>query len=388
MITRREFMESLAGAAGALGSLAPIVRCSRPVAAATGRSELLSLSLADVSAKAKTLYNRAFVLDCNTLASIGLATGTEEMQLLRAVRESGVSAVKSTLGGAGGTSAQAEADIAAADRLVQKHADLLHKVRVPADLDREGRLGVIYSFEAASPLEDKIERIEHFRRLGVLVMQLTYNRRTPFGAGCLDGDESNAGGLTELGRQAVARMNAIGVAVDLSHCNTRTTAEGIAASRKPPIFSHAGCRAIYRHPRSKEDREMKALADKGGVMGIYMLPFLTASPKQPALADYMDHLAYALKICGEDHIGVGSDVSFQPTTAGDLEAIRKDVEQRKAAGISAPGEDRPPYIPDLNTPRKMETIADAMLKRGYPSRVVEKVLGENFRRVFREIWIG
>jgi membrane dipeptidase len=269
---------------------------------------------------------------------------------------------------------------------MEKRADLFLNVRTPGDFERarkEQKLGVVYSFESANMLEDKIDRIEMFRGLGVRVMQLTYNRRTPFGVGCLDGDTD---GLTDLGRKAIAKMNEFGVALDLSHSNTKTTADGIAVSTKPPLITHAGCRAVYMHPRNKEDRELKALADKGGVVGIYMLPYLTASPKQPMLDDYMQHLEHALKICGEDHVGVGSDVPFFPVDASDLEEMKKATEKRKADGIAAPGEDRPTYIPDLNTPRKMELIADSLLKRGHKSGVVEKVMGANFKRVFGEIW--
>jgi membrane dipeptidase len=117
-----------------------------------------------------------------------------------------------------------------------------------------------------------------------------------------------------------------------------------------------------------------------------MLPYLTPSPKQPMLDDYMRHMAHALETCGEDHVGVGSDVPFGRVGQSDIEAMRRQVEERKAAGISAPGEDRPPYIPDLNVTYKMELVADGLLARGYPARVAEKVLGANFRRVFAEIW--
>ena len=120
-------------------------------------------------------------------------------------------------------------------------------------------------------------------------------------------------------------------------------------------------------------------------MGIYMLPYLTPSPKQPTLDDYMRHMDHALKTCGEDHVGVGSDVPLL-VEESDLESMRANVEQRKKAGISAPGEDRPAYIPDMNTPRKIEIITDALLKRGYSNRVVQKVIGGNFKRVFGEIW--
>ncbi len=372
MITRRQFTRTLGGAAAVL-ALNPIVG--------------LAADEAKVSAEAAKLYRDSFILDGNALASIGnLLRESNQDEVTKLVRESGVTALKSTLGGATGDFAMTVADIAAADQLMEKRADLFLKVRVATDLDRarkEQKVGVIYSFESAAMLEDKIERIESFRGLGVRVMQLTYNRRTPLGVGCLDGETD---GLTDLGRQAIAKMNELGVAVDLSHSNTKTTADGIAASAKPPLITHAGCRAIYLHPRNKEDRELKALADKGGVVGIYMLPYLTASPKQPMLDDYLQHLEHALKICGEDHVGIGSDVPFFHVDDSDLAQMKKAAEKRKADGVAAPGEDRPTYIPDLNTPRKIELIADALLKRGHKSAAIEKIMGANFKRVFGEIW--
>lgn len=335
---------------------------------------------------ADALYGKSFVLDCNGLASIGQMPPADQRDGIKTIRESGITVVKTTLGGATNNFEQTLADIAAADQFIEDWPDAVMQVRTAGDMTRaysQHKMGLIYSFESPTMLEGKLDRIDLFRHFGVRVMQLTYNRRSPFGVGCLDGDTE---GLTDLGRQAIAKMNALGVALDLSHSNTATTREGIAASKKPPIFSHAGCRAVYMHPRNKEDQDMKALADKGGVMGIYMLPYLTASPKQPLLEDYLRHMEHALKICGEDHVGVGSDVPLDTVKQQDIDAMRKEMADRKAAGIAAPGEDRVPYIPDLNTPRKMEIIAAALLKRGYSAAVVEKVLGSNFRRVFTDIW--
>jgi len=372
LITRREFTRTL-GSVAALATFAPFLAWAADEP--------------KISAEAAKLYRESFILDGNALASIGwLLARANPDEIMKMIRDSGVMAVKATLGGAMGDFAGTVADVAKADQLIEKRPEFFLKVRTVADLDRartEKKLGVIYSFESAAMLEDKIERIEVFRGLGVRVMQLNYNRRTPFGVGCLDGETD---GLTDLGRQAIAKMNELGVALDLSHSNTKTTAEGIAASTKPPLITHAGCRAVYQHPRNKEDRELKALADKGGVVGIYMLPYITPSPKQPMREDYLQHLEQALKVCGEDHVGIGSDVSFFEVGESDLAEMKKDTEKRKADGIAAPGEDRPTYIPDLNTPRKMELVADALLQRGHKPAVVEKILGGNFRRVFGEIW--
>lgn len=372
MITRRDFTKSLGGAV-AIAALNPILSSAAEEP--------------KVSPQAAKLYRESFILDCNALASIGEFLSQAHFEGIAAgIRESGVMTIKATLGGAIGDFAMAVADIASADQLIEKKPDLFFQIRTAADFDRarnEKKLGVIYSFESASMLEDKIERVETFRGLGVRVMQITYNRRTPLGVGCLDGETD---GLTDLGRQAIAKMNQVGVALDLSHANTKTTADGIATSTKPALITHAGCRAVYQHPRNKEDRELKALADKGGVIGIYMLPYLTASPKQPMLDDYLQHLEHALKVCGEDHVGVGSDVPFFEVDDQGLAEMKEALEKRKADGIAAPGEDRPTYIPDLNTTRKMELIANALLKRGHKATAVEKILGANFRRVFGEIW--
>src|SRR4029077_11386588 len=102
--------------------------------------------------------------------------------------------------------------------------------------------------------------------------------------------------------------NRLGIAVDLSHANAATTAQALQASAVPPIMSHAGCAAVLPHPRNKSDEQLRALAARGGAGGIYDLPYLTASPRQPTVDDYLQHLEHALKVVGEDHVGIGSDV--------------------------------------------------------------------------------
>lgn len=278
--------------------------------------------------------------------------------------------------------------IAFVEGLVESEPSHFLIVRGQKDLDRAketGKIGVILGFQHPQPIETDLKRVATFRRLGVRIMQLTYNKRGLFGDGCLE--RANAG-LSKLGRSAVARMNEMGVAVDLSHCGQRTTAEAIEASSAPVLITHTGCSAVHPHPRNKDDRELRALAGRGGVVGIYFMPYLVASPALPTRQDVIAHLDHALKVCGSDHVGIGSDgvLDTFPDTAEQRKAFAQDMANRKKLGIAAPEEDRPPFSPDLNTPKRMEIVAAELQKKGHPLEVVEKVMGKNFYRVLGEIW--
>jgi membrane dipeptidase len=261
-------------------------------------------------------------------------------------------------------------------------------VRQYSDIARakhEGKIGIMPGFQYTQFLEADPSRIETFRRLGVRIMQLTYNNRSNFGDGCL---EPGNAGLSKAGVAAVKKMNEIGVAIDLSHSGYRTTSEAIEASAKPVLITHSGCASIYAHPRNKPDEIMKALANKGGYFGVYLMPYLVASPTVPTREHVIDHVLRAIDVCGADHVGIGSDGSIQAValTPEQKKAFDEDIARRKQSGIGAPGEDRYPYVPDLSGPDHMEVIAAELQKRGQPSAVIEKVMGTNFQRVIGEIW--
>ncbi len=338
------------------------------------------------SQAATELYKRGLALDCNS------GPPWEEGRLplpqadLDMVRDSGIDLVKWSIGGTNADFAETVKEIAYAQQMIEVHPAYFRQVRVPADLRRDGKMGIILSFESVDMFAGNLVRFELFRNLGVRVMQLSYNRKSPYGAGVM---EPNGGGLSPLGREAVQKMNALGIAIDLSHANTQTTADTTMTSSKPVIMSHAGCAAVHPHPRNKTDDQLRSLAEKGGVVGIYDLPYLSASPRQPTVNDYMSHMEHALKVAGEEHVGVGSDVPIKPfdTSPKGMADFNRFEEQRQKSGLAAPEEDRPVYVVGLNIPRKIEVIADQLLKRGYPARVAEKVMGKNFARVFREIWM-
>jgi membrane dipeptidase len=131
------------------------------------------------------------------------------------------------------------------------------------------------------------------------------------------------------------------------------------------------------------------MADKGGVAGIYLMPFLTPG-RQPTTADVVAHIEHAVNVCGEDHVGIGSDLSITPHVVdeGYVKDHQAFVRRRQQLGIAAPGEDPSVYffVPELNTPRRLERIADALLARRHPASRVEKIIGGNFVRLLRDVW--
>jgi membrane dipeptidase len=305
------------------------------------------------------------------------------------VRASRLTALKLTIGGSHGTYAETQAELDAITRGIANSAGLYHQVRTLADLDagkRTGSVGVIYSFESVEMFEGKLARIAEFAAQGVRVMQLSYNRSSPFAAGVLAPQPSS--GLTTLGREAVARMNQLGVTVDVSHSDDASCLAVIAASRKPVVISHAGCTAVYRHPRNKSDAVLRALADRGGTIGIYGLSFISRGPAQQTLDDYLAHVRHALDVCGEDHVAIGSDAMLLPfdTSPESMQEWDKDIAERKASGVAAPEEGRPAYVEGLNRADRTTRIASALLERGIRERVVEKILGANLRRVLAATW--
>ncbi|MEX2150469.1 MAG: membrane dipeptidase [Steroidobacteraceae bacterium] len=309
-------------------------------------------------------------------------------------RNSGITCVHMTLLPVGTTPpdaafARAVLGIGEIEREIDRHPDALCRVRTAADIvaaKSAGRLGLIYGFQDGVAFETDLARLEEFHRLGIRIVQPTYNRRNLLGDGCLE--PANAG-LSKAGVEAIERMNELGILVDLSHCGRQTAADAIRHSKKPVAFTHTGSAALADHPRNRTDAELRAVADQGGVSGIYFMPFLSAG-RQPTAADVIRHLEHMIEVCGEDHVSIGTDGGL---SAEVVDQAFKDnhirfVRQRRAAGISAPAETEEGYLfaAELNTPRRLETLAEMLVSKGHSSTRVEKILGRNLLRVLSETW--
>ncbi len=314
---------------------------------------------------------------------------TDEMVQNAAV--SGITAVNVTVSGGGDDPDAAYAatleHLAYWQREVETHPEVLAVAASVAEIEAAkaaGKLALILGFQDTFMLGTDLARMDEFRGMGVPIVQLTYNLPNLVGQGCLSPDN---GGLTDFGRELVAHMATAGVLVDLSHCGQRTTAEAIAESPGPVSITHSGCAAVYQHPRSKQDAELRAMADKGGVIGIYTMPFL--NPEGPATADdFYRHIEHAVNVCGEDHVGIGTDNSITPTV--DDEAYRATLQgfadERQRLGIGAPREHELLFVPELNDPMRMSMVADGLLARGHGEARVAKILGGNWMRLFGEVW--
>lgn len=342
-------------------------------------------------------YERALVIDM--LATAGPFNVPDWLgkplapQMVENARRSGITAVNSTVSALGPTpEASFEGtvtNIAAWHHEFGAHPDTFMQIRTAADIRRakaERKLGAIFGFQDTTPYWDKIERVEMFHRLGVRIVQLTYNGANLVGDGCLVPEDR---GLKPYGREVIARLNALGSLVDLSHVGWETTRQAIDASTVPVAATHSGAAALTNVPRNKPDDILRKLANKGGVIGVFMMPFLRAQG-QPGKEDFLRHLNHCINTCGEDHVGIGSDLSITPLdlTPEFRDVHARFVQDRRAKGISAPGEDENifNYVPDFNSPRRMEMVADAMAGAGHSSARIEKVLGGNWMRLLSSVW--
>jgi membrane dipeptidase len=265
------------------------------------------------------------------------------------------------------------------DRFIASRPELLVRATSVADLERarrEGKLAVFYLLQNTVQFGDVLDRVGLFHRLGLRSCQLTYNTRNLAGVGCWE-----EGGLTPFGRELIARMNAVGMLVDLSHANMTTMAEATAVSKAPVIVSHTACMVVHPHRRNTTDLNLRLVAERGGVAGIcQMRPFLTER-KTDNLPAYFDHLMHAIEVAGIEHVGIGSDrdhrvIELTPEYLAEL---------KREEGSQVVENELPYFIAELNGPRRMEVVRDGLVKRGLREREVELVMGGNVLRLYREV---
>ncbi len=282
-------------------------------------------------------------------------------------------------------------DIVAKNALIAANPDRLLPIKSAADIlkaKREKRFGVLLGTQDSCMVGPELDRLAQLKKDGVLTVQLTYNNRNLSGDGALEPADA---GLSKLGRATISRIESEKLLLDLSHGGARTMAEAAAAATRPLVISHTGARAVTDHVRNTSDATIKAVADKGGVVGVYFMPFL-AIGRPATMADVLAHIEHVANVSGEDHVGIGTDNGVLPLNLDEVAKKRMDewARDRIKRGIAAPGEGVGiyPWVEELNRVERYRMVADALAKRGWSVARLEKLMGGNFLRVYKEAWGG
>lgn len=270
-------------------------------------------------------------------------------------------------------------------RLVETTDDIL-------EARSEGKVGLIMGWQNMRPIEDKLARLRLFHRLGVRIMQLTYNERNFLGDGCLEVED---GGLSQVGKQAVREMNELGIAIDLSHVGERTCLETAEITEKPLLITHANAKAIAKSPRNKSDAVIKAVAGSGGLIGATIYGVMCwdgNAERRPSLADFIRNLDYMVDLVGIEHVALGTDlpaVSHPDKIGHILARTLTRYPSFMSAYARAFGNDvGSRYLVDCSSSADLPQLTSSLLQRGWSEAHVRAVLGENLLRVLGEIWRG
>ncbi len=246
-------------------------------------------------------------------------------------------------------------------REVESNRPAVELATSAADIRRakeEGRIAAILGIEGGAALGNRpLAALRIFYRLGVRLLTLTWSRRNLLGDGT---GVEGARGLTDLGREVVREMNRLGMVVDVAHLAPPGVEDALRVSQAPVVASHANAYALCEHPRNLTDEQIRAIAQGGGVIGATFVPSFIA-PKGASLERLLDHIEHLLRVAGEEHVGLGSDFD--------------------GFGFGDPGRQFHD-IPDVS---HLPRLTEGMLRRGWSERVVEKVLGLNFLRLFEEV---
>ena len=248
---------------------------------------------------------------------------------------------------------------------------------------QEGKLGLNFNFQGTNALLGDLNMVETYRHLGVGHMLMVYNQKNLVGDGC---HEKTDAGLSRYGEHLIQEMNQVGMIVDASHTGYRTTMDMFEVSTAPVIFSHSNPRALADHQRNIQDEQIKACAKTGGVVGINGVGIFLSEQKNDISADMIaQHIDYVAQLVGAKHVGLGLDFigDLSPMQIQSCQAeIRDNPEMYPpTSGYSH----KDPLL--FSSPKVIPDVANNLFVRGYSESDVRGILGENFLRVCREVWL-
>lgn len=249
---------------------------------------------------------------------------------------------------------------------------------------KNGQIALIAGLESSTMIENELDRIDILYGFGVRQMGIAYSEANMLGSGLR---EIRDAGLTQFGRQAVRRMNNLGMAIDISHSGDVTCMDAIEHSAAPVLITHGGSRGVWDSPRMKPDEVIEACAERGGIIGIEAAPHTTLSPSHPrhSLDSVMDHFTHLVDLVGIDHVAFGPDTMFGDHVGlHDLFAEEMSIGESQTAAERYP---KVPYVEGLENPAEcFWTIVGWLVKHDYSDDEIRAVVGTNIVRVLEEIW--
>jgi len=266
------------------------------------------------------------------------------------------------------------------------HQDFIARGETLDDIRRakeNGQIAFIASLEAATAIENEVDRLDILYGLGIRSSGIAYSEANTLGSGL---KEARDGGLTEFGRQAVRRMNKLGIAIDISHSGDQTSLDTIEVSDKPIFITHAGARGLWNTKRMKPDEVLKAMAAKGGVIGIEAAPHTTLTKKNPkhSIESFMEHFEYCADLVGIDHVAFGPDTLFGDHV-GLHHYFAKQLSIKSAHGAQ-PFEEVE-FVDGIENPAEaFPNIVRWLVKHDYSDGDISKAIGGNVMRVLEEVW--
>jgi membrane dipeptidase len=231
----------------------------------------------------------------------------------------------------------------------------------------DGRIAFVLAMEGGEPVQDGIESLRVFYELGVRVFGFTWNQRNQLAEGV--GEERAGGGLTELGRAMVAEANRLGILLDVSHLSVKSFWDMLEVSVQPLIASHSNAKALCGHRRNLDDDQIRALAERGGLIGINgVAAFIDDDPQQASLERMLDHLDYVANIAGVERVALGPDFVDYLRVGPGAEA-REDID----------------YPAGFENITALPNVTAALLRRGYDEQAIRGILGGNMLRMLATV---
>ena len=235
---------------------------------------------------------------------------------------------------------------------------------------QQGKVGFMPTLEHLA-IGSELEHIDTFYAMGIRLAGLTYNRKNFIGDGQ---NERNDGGLSDFGIEVVDRMNRLGMAIDVSHASFKTAMDAIHFSQVPISFSHNAAYTLRPTARTRNDEELKACAEKGGIIAITAVPNALSDDPEQDIDCVLDHYDYMVNLVGVDHVGIGTD-----TNIGDHVAFHRVMLGRDASQLPAP------YLNGLESPADGKNIIRGLIRRDYSDIDVKKLVGGNALEFFRRV---